>query len=217
MSRVDPEPDALGRKVSAEGSRQDARESILNFPDYMVFDLDPYIYSGLEKKGAEPEFNRHAFEKTVSVALDLKDILDQLKLSSFVKTTGKTGLHIYTPILRDYTYDDVREFTRIIGLQLRSQRPNDVTMEWDTAKRKGKVFYDHNQNTFGKQLAAQYSLRPTPWAGVSMPVLWSELPGLDPLSLDIHTVPGRLARHGDPWADILSHKVDLGALSPAKA
>ncbi|HEY7270173.1 MAG TPA: non-homologous end-joining DNA ligase, partial [Dehalococcoidia bacterium] len=216
MSSINPEPDAVGRKLSAEGSRADARESILNFPDYMIFDLDPYIYSGEEKKGAEPEFNRRAWEKAVSVALDLKDILDQLKLSSFVKTTGKTGIHIYAPILRDYTYDDVREFSRLIGVQLRSQRPNDVTMEWDTSKRTGKIFYDHNQNTFGKQLAAQYSLRPTPWAGVSMPVLWSELAKADPIAFDIDSVPQRLAKTGDPWADILAHKNDLSALIGSK-
>jgi bifunctional non-homologous end joining protein LigD len=209
---VNPEPDARDKPLSAGGSREKARESIINYPDYMIFDLDPYIYSGQEKKGAEPEFNRRAWEKTVSVALDLKDVLDQLKLSSFVKTTGKTGLHIYTPIVRDYTYDDVREFTRLIGLQLRSQRPGDITMEWDTSKRTGKVFYDHNQNTFGKQLAAQYSLRPTPWAGVSVPVLWSELAKADPIEMDIFSVPERLRKQGDPWSDILQHKNDLSAL-----
>jgi bifunctional non-homologous end joining protein LigD len=212
MSRIDAEPDALGRKLTARGSREDARESILNFPDYMVFDLDPYIYSGDERKGAEPEFNRRAWDKTVSVAQDLKGILDQLKLSSFVKTTGKTGLHIYTPIMREYTYDDIRDFTATIGHYLRGQRPNDVTMEWDTSKRRGKIFYDHNQNTFGKQLAAQYSLRPTPWAGVSTPILWSEVSSVDPLALDIASVPERLAKLGDPWQDILQHKNDISGV-----
>jgi bifunctional non-homologous end joining protein LigD len=213
LSRVDPRPDALGHPVSAAGSREAARRSVLNYPDYMVFDLDPYIYSGHEKKGAEPEFNRKAWEKTVSIALDLKDLLDQLKLSSFVKTTGKTGLHVYVPVLREYSYDDVREFCRLIGLQLRSQRPDDVSLDWDTRKRTGKVFYDYNQNTFGKQLVSQYSLRPTPWAGVSTPVLWSELPTVDPLALDMSTVPQRLQESGDPWAAILDHKNDLSLLA----
>jgi bifunctional non-homologous end joining protein LigD len=212
LSRADPRPDAVGRPVSAAGSREAARRSVLNYPDYMVFDLDPYIYSGREAKGAEPEFNRKAWEKTVSVALELKGLLDHLKLSSFVKTTGKTGVHVYTPVVREYTYDDVREFCRLIGVQLRSQRPDDVTMEWDTRKRTGKVFYDHNQNTFGKQLVSQYSLRPTAWAGVSTPVLWSELPNVDPLALDIFAVPERLQRSGDPWAAILEHKNDLSLL-----
>jgi bifunctional non-homologous end joining protein LigD len=212
MSRTDPEPDAHGRRLAAKGSKQEARESVLNFPDYMIFDLDPYIYSGEEKKGAEPEFNRRAWEKTVSVALDVKALLDQLRLSSFIKTTGKTGLHLYVPILRDFTYDEIREFTRTLGVYLMQQRPNDITMEWDTSKRRGKVFYDHNQNTFGKQLAAQYSLRPTPWAGVSMPVLWSELTKVDPLSFTLSTVPDRLAKSGDPWRDILDYKNDVTSL-----
>ena len=85
-------------------------------------------------------------------------------------------------------------------------------MEWDTEKRRGKVFFDANQNTRGKTLAAQYSLRPTPWAGVSTPVLWSDLPQLDPASLNLATVPDRLAKVGDLWADILERKNDLHQL-----
>jgi DNA primase len=85
-------------------------------------------------------------------------------------------------------------------------------MEWDTGKRKGKVFFDANQNTRGKTLAAQYSLRPTAWAGVSTPIAWSELEKIDPTAFNIHTVPERVAKLGDLWADILSHKSDLSAL-----
>jgi bifunctional non-homologous end joining protein LigD len=85
-------------------------------------------------------------------------------------------------------------------------------MEWDTSKRTGKVFFDHNQNTRGKTLAAQYSLRPTAWAGVSTPVLWSELPQLEPATLNIETVPGRVAERGDLWGDVLQRKNNLAAL-----
>jgi DNA primase len=74
------------------------------------------------------------------------------------------------------------------------------------------VFFDHNQNTRGKTLAAQYSLRPTPWAGVSMPLAWSELPNLDPTTLNLLTAPERVARQGDLWQDILNHKSDLSVL-----
>ena len=85
-------------------------------------------------------------------------------------------------------------------------------MEWDTSKRTGKIFFDHNQNTRGKTLAAEYSLRPTAWAGVSTPVNWSELANIDPQTLDIESVPARLKERGDPWADIMARKNDLGAL-----
>jgi DNA primase len=85
-------------------------------------------------------------------------------------------------------------------------------MEWDTSKRTGKVFFDHNQNTRGKTLAAQYSLRPTPWAGVSTPITWSELERVQPATLNLTTLPSRIAERGDLWSDILERKNDLSAL-----
>jgi bifunctional non-homologous end joining protein LigD len=212
MARVDPEPDAHGRTTGFAGSEEALDRSALNYPDYMVFDLDPYIYSGKEGKGDEPEYNKRGWEKTVETALNLKALLDQMRLSSFIKTSGKTGLHVYLPILRHFDYDEVRVFTQTIGRFLVQEHPQDVTMEWDTSKRKGKVFFDHNQNTRGKTLAAQYSLRPTAWAGVSTPITWSELEKVDPTAFNLRTVPERVDCLGDLWADILSHKSDIAAL-----
>ncbi len=80
------------------------KRAVLNYPDFVAFDLDPYIYSGGEQTGDEPQLNRRAFKKVVEVALSLKEILDQLSLSSYVKTSVKTGLHIYVPVLRQYNY-----------------------------------------------------------------------------------------------------------------
>ena len=128
---------------------------MLNYPDFMVFDLDPYIYAGTEKKGEEPALNRRAFEKTREMAFALKELLEQLRLSSFVKTTGKTGLHIYVPVLRQYTYDEIRAASAAVGQFMVQQHPDDLTMEWQTVKRTGKIFFDHNQNTRGKTLAAR--------------------------------------------------------------
>jgi bifunctional non-homologous end joining protein LigD len=212
MARVDPEPDASGRTTVFNGSERALDKSALNYPDFMVFDLDPYIYSGAEAKGAEPEYNRRGWEKTVEIALKLKDLLDQVRLSSFIKTSGKTGLHVYVPILRHYDYDDIRAATQTIGRFLVQENPKDVTLEWDTGKRQGKVFFDANQNTRGKTLAAQYSPRPTAWAGVSAPITWAELPHLDSTTLNLLTMPERVAAVGDLWADILNHKSDLSVL-----
>ncbi|HEX5140398.1 MAG TPA: hypothetical protein VFX19_05620, partial [Dehalococcoidia bacterium] len=212
MARVNPEPDAHGTKTVFGGSERALEQSALNYPDFMVFDLDPYIYSGNESKGEEPEYNQRGWEKTVELALKLKDLLDQLRLSSFIKTSGKTGLHVYLPVLRHYDYDAIRAATQTIGRFLVQENPKDVTLEWDTSKRKGKVFFDANQNTRGKTLAAQYSPRPTAWAGVSMPIAWSELESIDPIDFNVLTVPERLAEHGDLWADILNHKSDLSVL-----
>jgi bifunctional non-homologous end joining protein LigD len=115
------------------------------------------------------------------------------------------------PVLRHYDYDEIRVATQTLGKFLVQQHPKDVTLEWDTSRRKGKVFFDANQNTRGKTLAAQYSPRPTHWAGVSTPIAWSELSKLDSTSLNLLTVPERVARQGDLWAGILQHKSDLSA------
>jgi bifunctional non-homologous end joining protein LigD len=71
----------------------------LNFPDFIVFDLDPYIYSGQEAKGEEPEYNVKGFKATIEVAYHLKDIFKRLNINSYIKTSGKTGLHIFVPIV----------------------------------------------------------------------------------------------------------------------
>jgi bifunctional non-homologous end joining protein LigD len=92
------------------------------------------------------------------------------------------------------------------------QCPDDVTMEWQTQKRTGKVFFDHNQNTRGKTLAAQYSVRPSAGANVSAPVTWEELARISPTEFDVDTVPERAGRVGDLWAGILEAKQDLKAL-----
>jgi bifunctional non-homologous end joining protein LigD len=90
--------------------------------------------------------------------------------------------------------------------------PNDLTMEWATERRTGKIFFDHNQNARNKTLAAQYSLRPSANAGVSAPITWEELKTAYPTDFDIDTVPPRLAKIGDLWANILASKQDLRAL-----
>ncbi|HEY5641218.1 MAG TPA: ATP-dependent DNA ligase, partial [Dehalococcoidia bacterium] len=214
-SRVGPDPDGAHLPETYSGSDEQFDQSRLNFPDFIVCDLDPYIYSGEEAKGDEPELNRKAFKKTVEVALWLKDLLDSLSLSSFVKTTGKTGLHIYVPILRRLDFGAVRAAAETIGKFLLRAHPRDITMEWSTEKRKGKVFFDHNQNTKGKTLASIYSPRPLPWAGVSMPLRWEELGDVYPTDFTILTAPARVAAAGDLWANILDEKHDLGAMLAA--
>jgi bifunctional non-homologous end joining protein LigD len=212
MSRVDPEPDAAQLSTTFTGSEEQLESSVLNFPDYLILDLDPYIYSGEEKKGDEPELNLQAFRKCCEVALCLKEVLDQLKIKSFLKTTGKTGLHIYIPILRHFDFDRVRSIANVLGRALVQQHPNDVTMEWAVKDRTGKIFYDHNMNGRGKTLASIYSPRVAPGAPVSIPVRWEEVESIYPADYKMLTVPDYLAGKGDLWADILDHKNDLAAL-----
>ena len=215
LSRTAIEPDAAHLRESFTGSKEELRQSVLNYPDFIVFDLDPYIYSGEEKAGEEPELNRRAFAKGAEVALALKGLLDQLSLSSFLKTSGKTGLHIYVPILREYDYTVTRKACELIGRFLLRQRPRDLTMEWSVSKRAGKIFLDHNMNVMGKNMASVYSLRPLPGAPVSVPLRWDELPDVYPSDFNIDTAHQRLADVGDLWVDILGAKHDLRRLLEA--
>ena len=211
-SRVSPEPDGHHLTTDFAGSAKNIDGSLLNYPDFIVFDLDPYIYSGDEAKGAEPALNRKAFMKTCDVAFWLKDVLDSLSLSSFVKTTGRTGLHIYVPILRQFDYDAVRAACETLGKFVMQEHRRDVTMEWSVPKRTGKVFFDHNQNSRGKTLASIYSPRPSPEAAISMPVRWEELREVYPTEFTILTAVDRIVETGDLWEGILAAKHDLNSL-----
>ncbi len=212
LSRTVTTPDATDLTTDFAGSRDAIDGSVLNYPDVIVFDLDPYIYSGKEKTGDEPDLNRRAFSKGVEVARALKDILDQLSLSSFLKTSGKTGIHVYVPVLRQYDYKVTRKTCELIGRFLLQQMPNDVTMEWTVSKRPAKIFLDHNQNTRSKNMASIYSLRPLPGAPVSTPLGWDELDQVYPTDFTIYTVPNRVETVGDLWAGILEAKHDLKRL-----
>jgi len=129
-----------------------------------------------------------------------------------VKTSGRTGLHVYVPVLRQYDYDVLRHASTLIADFLRSHYPDDITLEWTVSKRTGKVFLDQNQNTRGKTLASIYSPRPLAEATVSMPVSWEELGRVYPTDFTVFTAPQRLAEVGDLWSDILGAKHDLEAL-----
>jgi len=211
-SRTNPAPDAFGIPESAEGSTAGFHSSILNYPDFLVFDIDPYIYSGKENPGDEPELNELAFKKTCEAALWIKETLDSLKLRSFVKTTGRTGLHIFVPIVREFTYETVRATSETIALHVLRQHPKELTTEWQVSKRPGKVFIDYNQGARGKTLAAIYSPRAALHASVSTPLRWEEMGEVYPTDFTIRTIPARLAQVGDLWADILDAKQDLKAV-----
>jgi bifunctional non-homologous end joining protein LigD len=211
-SRIDPSPDAPGLPSDFSSSEAALSESVLNYPDFIVFDLDPYIYSGREGKGEEPELNRKAFEATVEVAQALKGSLDALKLRAFLKTSGKTGLHVYLPIERSLAFDVVRTVAETFGRHLMKEMPDKITMEWSVAKRPGKVFFDHNQNVRGKTLVSLLSPRPAPGAPVSFPIRWEDLGKVYPADFHVGNVPALLEARGDDWADIHAVKQSLEAL-----
>ncbi len=204
FSRTNPVPEMSKRKDI---------DTVLNYPDFVIFDLDPYIYSGKESKDEEPELNRKGFERSCEVALRLKEICDGLELEAFVKTSGKTGIHIYVPIKRTLDYKAVRSFAETVAKYLARKYPKEITTEWAQEKRRGKIFVDYGQNVRGKTLASVYSPRPGASAAVSTPLRWEELGKVYPTDFTLATVPERLKKYGDLWSGILSAVRDLKKIS----
>ena len=188
--------------------------SILNYPDYVVFDIDPYIYSGKEKPGDEPELNTLAFEKGKEVAFRVREVLNTMGLDPVVKTSGKTGLHVFLPIRRTIDFDTAREVSEMVGRHLVRLQPRDITVEWSVPKRTGKIFMDYNMNVRGKTLNVAYSPRGAPGAPVSMPLSWEQLAKAHPLDFRITNAE----IEDDWWRDVLERKQSLEkALERAKA
>ncbi|HEX6107359.1 MAG TPA: non-homologous end-joining DNA ligase [Gemmatimonadales bacterium] len=211
-SRTERAPDALDRGRRFGGSEAALEKSVLNYPDFVVFDLDPYLYSGKESRGAEPELHRRAFQRTRRLALRVHEDLERLGLETWVKTSGRTGLHLYLPVVRDLDFDAARTIAETIALHAMRQHPREVTVEWAVERRRGKIFFDYNQNVRGKSLAVPYSPRRHSAGTVSTPVRWDEIESVYPTDFTLRTVPDRLEEGGDPWAGILTSKQDLGTV-----
>jgi bifunctional non-homologous end joining protein LigD len=208
-SRAKAAPDTKAQTHDYASSLEALESSVLNYPDFVLFDIDPYIYSGEEAKGAEPELNTVAFEKGKEVAFWLRELLLQMGLQAIVKTSGKTGLHVFVPIKRTLDFDAARHVSELVGRHLMRLHPADITMDWAVPKRTGKIFMDHNMNVRGKTLNVAYSPRGEPGAPVSMPLTWDELAGAHPLDFRMTNAPARLAQTGDRWHDALTLKQSL--------
>ena len=163
-------------------------------PDFAFFDIDP-----------EPPAT---FDDASEVALMVKDKLDKLGLKSYVKTSGKKGLHILVPVVLEYTFHETSAFVHAIGMQLMKESDK-VVSEFKDTKKPDKVFVDYTQNSRGRTMVCPYSLRVTPNATVSTPIEWEELKKkIKPAEFNIHNVPGiRKA----PWKDIFENSQKLEA------
>jgi bifunctional non-homologous end joining protein LigD len=132
--------------------------------------------------------------------------LDQFGLKSYVKTSGKKGLHVLIPIVREYTFGETRAFVHAIGRQL-SKEHDIAVAEFSETKTPGKVFVDYLQNSHGRTMVCPYSLRVTPTAAVSTPLNWSEVEkGIKPAEFNISTVT---SLPKDPWKDIFENRQKL--------
>ena len=169
-------------------SKVDSREK----PDMVFFDVDP-----------EPPAT---YKDAATVALLIKEKLDKIGLESYVKTSGKKGLHVVIPIVREHVFRETRAFVHKIGQQLAKEQRL-VVSEFTETKKPEKVFVDYLQNSHGRTMIAPYSLRATPEATVSTPLEWGEVEkGIKPTELNIFSV---VKREKDPWKRIFENKQKL--------
>ena len=164
-------------------------------PDWMIIDLDP---------------GEIGFQEVVKTALTVKELFDELKIECYCKTSGATGLHIYTPLKGKYEYDVVREFAGMIARTAHALLPETTSVIRNPAKRKKKIYIDYLQNSRGQTVAAPYSVRPMPGATVSTPLEWKEVnEELDPSDFTIQTIFKRLEKKGDLWKAVNGKNADL--------
>lgn len=170
-----------------------APEADPNHPDLIVFDLDPG--DGV------------AFADVTKAALDVRDRLEQLKLTSFCRTTGGKGLHVVVPLTPKADWETVKPFCRAFAELLSAEEPKRFLSTVKKADRRGRILLDWLRNGLGATAVASFCPRARPGATVATPLGWDEVtPKLDPSAFTLRTVPERLAkRTADPWADF--HKL----------
>jgi len=176
-----------------------SRGASLEHPDWLVFDLDPAKGKGIEQ--------------AIDAAIVMRKLIENLDLPSVPKTSGKRGIHVLIPLASGYTHEQVAEFACSIGEAVASQVPG-ITVERALAKRRGRLYLDCMQNGYGKTIVAPYSLRAIDGAPVSAPLKWSEITKkLDPSKYNLRTMPARLAKVGDLFADVFKKRAKLPKLN----
>jgi bifunctional non-homologous end joining protein LigD len=167
----------------------------LDYPDYLLIDLDP---------------EETSFSHVVEVALTTRDVLEDLDIQSYVKTSGAKGMHIYIPLGAKYTYEQTRNLAELLCIQIHHKIPAITSLKRSPKDRKGLVYLDYLQNREGQTLASVYSVRPQPGAPVSMPLHWSEVTkSLHPLLFTIENAMRRIQKHGDIFKEVLGKGIEM--------
>lgn len=163
----------------------------LDRPDLFVMDLDP---------------STEDFSVVQRAALATRDLLDEIGLTAFVKTSGSRGLHVTVPLRRTSTFGDVREFASEVAGELERRYPDELTTEWRKVNRGDRLYLDVARNGYGAHAVAPYSVRARPRAPVAMPIEWSEVEddSLRPARYTIREAPAVVERRGDLWSDMRS-------------
>lgn len=173
-----------------------SQKDSLEKPDQIIFDLDP---------------SDNDFEKVRKTAFALKNILDDMDLPSFVKTTGSRGVHIHIPIQPEKKFEEVKDAARKLAEKLHGNCPDLTTLENRKNKRGDKVFLDYLRNDYGMTAIAPYSLRALKGAPVATPIDWEELKDskLGPQSYTLQNIFRRLPQKYDPWEVFYESKISL--------
>jgi DNA ligase D len=164
------------------------RRPLVDNPDELRVDLDP-------QPGTD-------FRDAARVAGVLHEVLSELGMTGFPKTSGGRGIHVAVRIRPEWDFIDVRHAVIALAREVERRMPHDATTSWWKEERGEKVFLDFNQAARDRTIASAWSVRGTPRATVSTPVTWDLLSTVDPDDFDVLTVPDYLASHGDPHADL---------------
>ena len=167
----------------------------VDYPDFVVFDLDP-----------SPG---NSFEQIRTIALLTRRVLNELGLRSYIKTSGSQGLHVYVPVDNEYSYEEIRDFGHSVAEIICTMQPDIATIERTVRKRGAKIYVDYLQNVKGKTLCSAYSVRPRDGATVSAPLNWDEVSNVKPSDFTIKTILPRLQKLGELFAPVLTDRQSL--------
>lgn len=161
----------------------------LYYPDICVFDLDPSNDDAASVRAA---------------AIGLRNLLDELGLPSWIKTTGGRGFHIVVPLDGKSNTGEVARFADAVGRVFVSHAPDHLTREFAKVDRKGRIYVDTGRNAYSATFAAAYTVRARPGAPVSAPCTWEEVEKgkVHPASFTLRNMPARIKKSGDLWADM---------------
>ena len=178
-------------EINPWSSRTDTPDN----PDWCIIDLDP---------------DKNTFDQVIEAAQVTRAVLNDMGVPSFCKTSGSTGLHIYIPLGARYTYEDSKEFGRVVARVVHEHIPSFTSIERLTSDRRGKMYIDFLQNRPQATVAGPYSLRPKPGAPVSMPLHWDEVKkGMKITDFNIRNAIPRLRETGDLFDGVLGKGIDI--------
>ncbi|MEO6313836.1 MAG: DNA ligase D [Chitinophagaceae bacterium] len=166
-----------------------------DYPDWCIIDLDP---------------GKTSFEQVIEAARVTKSVLDSMGITGYPKTSGSSGIHIYIPLGAKYTYEQSKEFARLIARMVNDEIPTFTSIQRAVKDRKGKMYIDFLQNRPQATVSAPYSLRPKPGATVSMPLFWEEVKkGLKMSHFNIHNAMARIKTNGDIFKPVLGKGINI--------